>query len=187
VIPGPKRIRCIVLLDASGSMTLGRIGTEYRSTVAAQIGMDLAGAFARMPNVKAAVYAHNENAGVTIHALWQSGEPTDYVGDYADLKFDENSDHMAIRYCTDDLLEARQQGEALVLVVVSDGKPADPREVKAAVEDSRKRGVAVVSVAIAPEANEAQVLMYGHDDIVRYEPNPIGLARKIAQAIGRRI
>ena len=190
VTPGPTRIRAIVLLDASGSMTWrgldGRTGPT-RATIAAQVGMDLAGAFARMPHVTAAVYAHNENHGCTIHALWQTGEPTDYVGDYADLRLDSNEDALAIRYCVDDITESRKAGEACVLVVVSDGKPASTAMVKASVDDARKRGVAVVSVAIAPEANDAQVMMYGHDDVIPFEPQPLVMARKIAQAIGRRI
>lgn len=199
VTPGPTRIRAIVLLDASGSMDAGsqvtrdhtgRVSGHFgatRATVAAQVGMDLAGAFDRMRNVTAAIYAHNVNDGVMVHALWQTGEPTDYVGDYADLALDSNADDLAIRYATDDMLMTRRPGEACVIVVVSDGMPPSTALVKAAVEDARKRGIAVVSVAIAPEANEAQTDMYGHEDVVPWEREPMVMARKIAQAIGRRV
>jgi hypothetical protein len=141
-----------------------------------------------MPNVKGAVYAHNVNlaGSCTVHALWQSGEPIHYAGDYANLHLDGNRDDVAIRYCTDDLLDARQPGERLVLIVVSDGAPPDEAAVRDAVRDARSRGVAVVSVAISTEAEQGQRFMYG-EDVVGFVPEPMGLARKIAQAIGKRI
>ena len=171
VTPGPRNIRAIVLLDGSSSMTApldtaasqglyATGGVEAwkacvsRADTAAQVGLDLAGAFALMPNVKGAVYAHNVNTGsTTIHALWQTGEPIAYAGDYANLDLDSNNDEAAIAYCTDDLLDSRRPGEALVLVVVSDGAPPDEQAVKAQVDSARKRGVHVVSVAIGEEAS----------------------------------
>jgi hypothetical protein len=197
-IPGPQRIRVIVLLDASGSMNGEIVSTARaarngltpnstrRHTAAAQIGRDLADAITLLPNVEGAVYAHNLNyaSDTTIHALWQKGENTEYVGDYANLGFDGNNDHMAIAYCTDDLVEARKPGEALVLIVASDGKPPDERAVKAQVDAARQRGVSVVSVALAPEAMDGQHQMYG-SDVVPFNSEPMALAKGIAKAIGR--
>lgn len=202
VTPGPQRIRCIVLLDASGSMQgaldntpaarmdamRGGAVRPTRAEAAAQIGVDMAGAIAQLPNVQGAVYAHNLNlGGATVHALWQKGEPVKYAADYANLHLDGNLDDLAIRYCTDDLTEAAKPGESLVLIVVSDGAPPDQRAVQAAVADARKRGVAVVSVAIAVEAEVGQRFMYGDADVVLFQPEPVVLARKIAVAIGKRV
>jgi len=93
---------------------------------------------------------------------------------------------VAIRYCADDLLDARQSGEALLLIVVSDGEPPSQSEVAAAVRDARRRGVEVVSVAISDEANTGQRTMYG-DDVVPFTPEPMAMARAIARAVGKRV
>lgn len=196
-IPGPQRIRVIVLLDGSGSMNSfvadakerlegnDPTGGMRRHTAAGQIGRDLADAIALLPNVEGAVYAHNLNAGgATVHNLWQKGEPTEYVGDFANLSFDGNVDDLAIAYCTDDLVEARKPGEALVLIVCSDGKPPDSDAVKAQVDAARKRKVAVVSVALAKSAMDGQRHMYGAD-VVPFHADPMALAKAIARAIGR--
>lgn len=188
--PGPQRIRVAVVLDGSSSMlaqmAVGGGSLETRSTVTAQIGVDLAGAFDSLPFIDAALYVHNVNLSApTVTLLWQKGEPVAYAADYARIHLDGNWDNFAIRFVADDLVEASKGNERLLIVMVSDGSPGDRDSVRQAVADAARQNVQVLSVSVAPDLGiNDQRYMYG-DHVVEFVPEPTALARLIAQGIGR--
>jgi hypothetical protein len=184
--PGPQRIRVAVVLDGSSSMLAQLPNGQSRSTATAQIGVDLAGAFDSLPFIDAALYVHNVNLSApTVTTLWQKGEPVAYAADYARIHLDGNWDDYAIRFVTDDLIEARTGNERLLIVMVSDGRPSSTEDVARAVASAKRAGVGVLSVSVAPDLGiEDQRRMYGAN-VVEFVPEPMTLARLIAQGIGR--
>jgi nitric oxide reductase activation protein len=185
--PAPDKVRVTILVDASASMH-GML--DYKAddrvacvTAAAQICRDLADATEMLPWVTADVVAFTAHGDVDLYPLWKSGEATSKVDDYFHIDMSGTEEGYAIAFAMDEMLEHIQQREQGLIVIVSDGGPAEPKHVKSVVEMCRQHRIPVVSVALTESA--AQPAMYGRDNVVKYHDNTRILAKDMAKVIGR--
>ena len=186
--PAPDKVRVTILLDASASMKApanGRYLYEFtsRAQLAAQVGRDLAGATELLPWVTADVVAFTTYQDVVLYPLWESGEDTATMDSYSNVRMAGTEEGYAIAYAYDELQERLQSREQGLIIIVSDGSPGERVHVKSVVDTCRKNGVPVVSVAITESA--AQPVMYGKENVVKYDKNSLKLARDMAKVIGR--
>jgi len=185
--PAPDKVRVTILVDASSSMQ-GPI--DYKAAervsaarVAAQTCRDLADATDMLPWVTADVVAFTSHGDVDLYPLWKTGDPTSDIDSYYHIPMSGTEEGYALAFALDELRERLQGREQGLIIMVSDGGPAEPKHVAAVVQMCRDNHVPVVSVALNRSAR--QVEMYGRDNVVMYHDNVRVLAKDMARVIGR--
>lgn len=194
-----SRIRVSILVDASSSMNHGAMNhgaPTPRYLIATQVARDLAGAIDRLPWVTGDMVAFTTGSvdgfdktpggiATTLYPLWKSGQPRANVDRYAAIRRNGTDEGNALSFVVDDLIAERDATTAYLIIIVSDGDASRPTHVRAVVQSAAREGIPVVSVAVAPLNHEAQVKMYGHGNVIDYDPNVKVMARYMARAIGR--
>ncbi len=187
----PQRVKVGILVDASGSMGWGE--TRPNIERAAQAARDLAGAFESLPWAEGFVAAHTTafGAGPVYIPIWHSGEPLVYMDDLLTISMNGNEDGFAVAYTAEQVLDGLQANQRGVVIVISDGAPAysdGETHTRTVVDEYRKRGLRIVSVAISEDMREyTQHQMYGAKDVVAYDKNATVFAQRMAQVIGSSI
>ena len=233
-LPSPSTVRVIVLQDASGSMQYGRTsipmhGAEPRvvslSEASTVCAATLVQGLAYIPNVEIEVLQHSfghtsaegdevarhsrRSPGVhTVHIrrAWDEGTPLQFMNVMPNWgPGGGNADGHAIVAITDWLENELQTDETPMIIVISDGAPADLGKnpdylairkdhpegldgAEAALVDgiayARQHGIKVLSVAIA---GPVQSKFYGKDAVVAFDGNWITLAQALAAKIGETV
>jgi len=184
----PQRVKVGILVDASGSMSWGN-----NIVRAAQAARDLAGAFESLPWAEGFVAAHTTayGSGPVYIPIWNSGEPLVYMDDLLTLSMNGNEDGFAVAMTAENVLSGLKPNQRGVVIVISDGAPAyadGENHTRAVVDEYRKRGLRIVSVAISADLREyTQHAMYGSDDVVAYDSNASVFSQRLAQVIGSSI
>lgn len=185
--PAPNAVRVTILVDASSSM-YGPLNYAQRELgsrvdVAAQVVRDLADATEKLPWVTADVVAFTSSSEVDMYPLWKTGEDPRRIDSYYTINMGGTEEGYAIAFAMDEMLERIKANEQGLIVIVSDGGPAEPLHVKAVVKMCADHRIPVVSVALTDSA--AQPLMYGLDNVVKFHANPRVIAKDMAKVIGR--
>ena len=207
----PTRIRLVVLMDLSGSMT------GDPATKAAQMCWDLICAAVQVPTVTLEVWGHTTgmyvgtgevapdgvdgcqhgSAFIKLVELWKHGyKVKDFWEAIVANDFGGTEDGWVQQTLAHDVEQRLQPGERMVLVIVSDGEPAyqeggmehtiEHGHVRGVVNAIRRRGHAVISVACSDELRRlVQANMYGDGNVVEYTYDTNVLTQNIARVIGR--
>jgi hypothetical protein len=227
-LPSPATVRVIVLVDASGSMSQadahveGREEPMSRNEASAVLAATMVEGLAFIPHVEIEVMqhsfgkttsegeemGHSANGVHTVHLrrAWEEGTPIQFMNKMPSWgPGGGNADGHALVALTDWLDQDLLPDEVPMIIVVSDGAPADfgknpdLRAIRAAhpemvpyldvadaalidgVAYARQHGIKVLSVAIA---GGDQGQFYGKDAVVRFDGNWTTLAQDLAAKIG---
>ena len=202
--PSPQRLRVVLILDLSGSMTGGRVNN------AVQTAWDFALAANNMPNVSLEVWGHGTEyiaAGESLAEGAESVREGNYVAAYElyrpgmnakqfhqqfkHIRLCGNEDGWALQTIGADVMRKASKDERVMFVMVSDGSPIYREGQKGwahtgqVVKALRRQGAAVVSVSIASAlGRDVQGRMYGRD-VIEYDENPQVLTTNMSRVIGR--
>lgn len=234
--PSATRVRLVILVDASGSMggrdahVEGRDEAMSRREAAAVFAATLVKGLGTIPTVRVEVIQHDfgymtvdgNRVGygrrdrkaavntVNLRRAWEPGTPVAFMNQMPTwMPGGGNADGHAIEAVVRYLKASLLPGEVPMIMVLSDGEPAnvgkDPdwegfaalvgqasmRSVdmagvalRSAVEAARTDGVHVLSVAIAGRDQDE---FYGAENIVRFDGNWVTLADQLATLVGRTV
>jgi hypothetical protein len=199
------RIRCTVLIDASGSMRFtdtGRIpnvkepGKNIKVTAAmaaAVFGVTIAKALGKVPTVDLDVWQHTALKGrMFLKYRWTKGTPVAVFNESVDAPargYGENADGHALFALTEKMLRDLKRGERGLIMVVSDGLPSSystdgtsqaGQALIDAVAHARKRGIEVIAVAI----NGSDQTVYYGDGMIPFTNDWTALGSALAKRIG---
>jgi len=211
--PGATKVNVHILVDGSGSMTGMDQKNEDGSAAqriekAMDITATLCDAFRGQPQVRFNVWLHNTVAQMGEVAMWPivtNGGGRENIGQMRNATGGGNGDGYAIKWVGEKVRRSHRKGEVDLLIVVSDGLPSWLSQhrhinwstygqpgaaandgvalVRNAVEELRERGTRVLSIAIAPNQNQAE--MYGEDGVIPFDGDWTQLAVDIGQALGQ--
>jgi hypothetical protein len=203
--PGATKVNLHILVDGSGSMdsTDQQVpGSEVKTTriqAAMDITATLFDAFHRQPQVRLSITLHNTvamNGNVALWPIVTNGQGRQYIGFMGKAVGGGNGDGYAIKAIGEKVRHSHRKGEVDLLIIVSDGLPswlADRAYQNAhadgvglvynVVEDLRKTGVQVMSIAIAPNPNQQE--MYGKEGVIPFDGDWNHLAVGIATVLGQ--
>jgi len=176
---------------------------------AIDIAATLTDAFRGQPTVRLNVWMHNTASQFGEVALWPiitNGQGRQNVGHMAGAVGGGNGDGYAIKWVGEKVRRSHRKGEVDLLIVVSDGLPSwlsanrdlgrynyqtgsydgvgnnGVALVFNAVQELRERGTRVLSIAITPNDNFAE--MYGEDNVIPFTGDWAELAVNIGKALG---
>ena len=177
---------------------------------AMDITATLVDAFRGQPQVRLNVWMHNTVSQYGEIAMWPivtNGQGRQNVGLMRSAVGGGNGDGYAIKWVGDKVHRSHRKGEVDLLIMVSDGLPSwlsqgrDPgvydyttgtykgdgnngvKLVFNAVQELRDRGTRTLAIAIAPNANQAE--MYGEDNVIPFDGDWSQLAVDIGAALGK--
>ena len=207
------RVHCAVLLDDSGSMggtdikvpdplnprrhvaTSRRVGTAI-------FGATIATALGRIPTVDLNVYQHGWGYGngkpvLQIKWRWSKGTPVAVFNEAAvrGTPGGGNGDGHAIHAITEVLTKKVKRYEKGVLLVVSDGQPADhpitsrlaDQALIDAVAEARRAGLIVFGVAFGGSTQREFEQYYGKDWVLPFTGDWTALGKELAHRLGKEL
>jgi Mg-chelatase subunit ChlD len=200
------RVKCAVLIDASGSMQggwgnarieiPGQPGVTMevtRATAAAVFGATIGKALGSVPTVDLDIFQHAANGnGMTIKWRWSRGTPLAAFNESVHgIGPSGNADGHALFAIAAKMKREMKRGERAVILVVSDGLPSvtspDSSNTTAealvdAVAFARKHGITVLEVAIDGGDHSAY---YGDGTIPFKDGNWTALGNTLAKHLGK--
>lgn len=200
------KVRCSVLIDASGSMDFGASGkvqhpgdpgktvTTTAKMAAAVFGATIATALGGVPTVDLDVYQHSAGRNqLDLKWRWTRGTPVGVFNEaaYAGLGAGGNADGHALFAITERMRREIRPGERGVILMVSDGLPSQyssngtseaGQALVDAVAHARKAGFEVIAVAID---GSDQTVYYGKDGFIPFTGNWTALGKELAGRIGK--
>lgn len=202
------KVKCSVLVDASGSMgygSSGRIQNPLAPTgralgvtahmAAAVFGATIATALGTVPTVDLDIFQHDAGSGtLTIKWRWTKGTPVAVFNEAARGGIGGgggNADGHALFAITERMKREIRPGERGVILMVSDGLPSQystdglgdaGQALVDAVAHARKAGFEVIAVAID---GSDQTAYYGKDGFIKFTGNWTALGADLAGRIGK--
>jgi hypothetical protein len=179
----PGRFLIWMMLDRSGSMD----GKE--SIQAAQVATAIADATRHVKTVRAQVWAwsdafRQEYGSVPGAAkVWETGQPTSEIARSIDLRSGGTPDAQIMGWAQRAIRAEVKRGEQPVIIFCSDGWGSD--DMTARVEEARKAGVLVYSVAFGNLDEEEQTARFGRNGFVPWQGDIIRTARPLSKMIAR--
>lgn len=184
IAPSPGKYLVWILVDRSGSMSphvKECIGTARA----------LGEAFRYVDSMRLEIFGWTSGSGhsadVDVLRAWGTGEPVDRIDALDRMEFGATPDAPALRYAVRAIQRAAKPGEQPIVVMMSDGEGYGENYIKPIVDEGRKAGVRVVSVAIGSDLDEDyQQACYGKDYISwqgSIEQTSIPLARMLGRLV----
>lgn len=181
--PSPGRYLVWLLVDRSSSMS----GRKTRDAIAAV--KSIASAAGHVSTLRMQVHGWTTSRSPLavwgLYRCWSTGEALSRIDDLGG-KIDEGGtpDAAVLAHAIDAVAREAQPGEQPVVVMLSDGAGYPASGMRRLVEGAERKGVRVVSVAIASEVRESyQQHVYGTGRYVRWS----GSISETAAALGRMI
>lgn len=179
----PGRYLIWMLLDRSGSMD------GWDSVNQAAVATAIADATRHVPTVRAAVWAWSDSfrekwGGRPGAALaWQTGQPTSEIAKTIDLVSGGTPDSQIMSWAWRAIKRDARQNETPVILMCSDGWGAS--NLGEIVEEARKHGVMVYSVAFGNLDEKSQTERFGRDGFVAWQGSIVATARPLARLVAR--
>lgn len=183
--PSPGKYLVWLLVDQSSSMS----GGPTRDVVA--MAKALAEASAFMPSMRMAVYGWTNSNGVTgerspanwgSYLAWQTGEDPKGLDDILRIRQAGTPDRQVLDWGGRAIRKAAERDEQPVVLMLSDGQGGIST---AQVEDIRRKGVEVISVAVGAIDQTQQEMVYGHGGFIPWMGDLVGTARPLANLLAR--
>jgi nitric oxide reductase activation protein len=170
--PSSTKLDVWLLVDASGSMA------GEKACRAQDVAGTLVEAFKRIPTVNLHVWQHHAAAGkVQLIRVYQQGVPPRLERMNVNVA-GGNADGFALQAIAGRAVRDVRRDTKVLVIVVSDGLPsvhglgATNRDIQAhsatVAEDMRRKGMAVMAVAIEGET-DAHARMYGEENVIPFE------------------
>lgn len=176
--PSVANYRVWLMVDVSGSMG----GQPIRDATA--VAKALAAATRYLPNINLNIWGWTTpkaGAGAFIASrVWRTGQAVERVERLTTLAMQGTPDLYVVAWAAKALQDACGSTEQGVLIIASDGAGGLDASVIAA---ARKRGVAVVSVAIGQL--QSQEAIYGKGSYIEWAGSILNTAKPLGQLIGR--
>jgi hypothetical protein len=183
----PGRYVVWMLLDRSSSMD------GHPSIQQAQVATAIADATRHVKTVRAAVWAWSDSFrrpdgayygyGPGVVLAWRTGQPTDDIARTIDLPSGGTPDAAVLGWATDAILREARLGEQPVILLCSDGWGDSGLGQR--VEEARKKGILVASVAFGNLDAASQEERFGRDGFVPWAGSIVQTARPLAKLVAR--
>jgi cobalamin biosynthesis protein CobT len=165
-----KPMQVLILIDCSGSMSGQRVNQAMKAALGAAHGLVEA-------RCEVAVYGHTaDTMGGTEVIIYRGKtftEPITLLGPrlkhlLRNERLCQNRDGYAIGYVAKKMTNTQRKR---LMIVISDGEPCAPGysgtagddHTRRTVEETRRKGIQILSISISPEANRANNRIYGED------------------------
>jgi len=213
VLPGATKVNVHVMVDGSSSMSMGGgVFTPSRIVQARDVAEVIADAFISHPSVRLNMWLHNSGGPTDLQVLnvIRDNKGRENIRLMPSACQSGNGDGYVLRWLGDLIRKQHRTDEVDLIFIISDGSPSwlsaaarlalreqpggeyaedetglavKGQNVRDTVNNLRLQGTNVVSVAIAP--NPEQALMYGKDYVVPFTGDWNQLAADFGKTLGK--
>lgn len=200
VIESDPDTQVTMLIDCSGSMS------GHNLDLASELAHVMLTCLSTMKGVRVRVRAHTSETTAAhrssphgtcqIFRVWEPGEDIKRVFNMDQLPSAANYDGYAIGWCAEEMLKEQRPGEDMILIVLSDGRPAGGRgyygglpamkHVRQVTDAYEKKGVTSIQIAVDPSVGPSdQKIMFKHFiSFETHEKLPRQLTEKLISLFG---
>lgn len=180
--PSVGAYRVWLMVDCSGSMD----GREVYD--AANVATALAEASRHLPTVTLEVFGWNSRGGAafTVERVYGPGADVAGIAALPRMVGGGTPDSASLSWAVGAIRRASQRDETPIVLMASDGCGAAAATMRGIVDDARRHGVEVVSVALGAIGEKYQQEVYG-DRYIPWAGSIAATARPLARLIGRLI